>query len=56
MKMAREAEQEHNQWQRLNQLDALIKKAAGDISSHLRPLVCVSVPVLVVCAGEVQCV
>ncbi len=36
-----EEESEHNQRWWLNQLDALIKKAAGDISSHLRPLVCV---------------
>lgn len=29
---------EHNQRRRLNPFDALIKKAAGDISSHLCPL------------------
>lgn len=32
----------HNQQQWLNQLDTVIKKAAGDISSHLCPLVCES--------------
>lgn len=40
-----ESEQEHNQRRWLNQLDTLIKKAAGDISSHLCPLVCVHVSV-----------
>lgn len=40
-----EKESEYNQQWWLNQLDALIKKAAGDIASHLCPLVCVSVSV-----------
>lgn len=47
---------EHNQQWWLNQFDALIKKAAGDISSHLRPLVCVQCVRTLLCARGRQCV
>lgn len=44
----------YNQWWWLNQFDALIKKAAGDIASHLCPLVCLSVSICV-CVCEKVC-